>query len=69
MELKVLLVYLIFGVVYSTYRLKKDYRRTYFMLSYTNVKYPAGSMLVRWFGNVIGWLPKMAMEVLKDEGN
>jgi hypothetical protein len=64
MLLKVLLVYLLIGFVYSTYRLKNEYRHSYFMLTYSNVKYPAGSMLFRWIGNVIGWLPKMVMEVL-----
>lgn len=61
---KILLIYLLFGVVYSTYRLKKEAKRTYFMLRYTNVKYPAGSMAVKFVVNIVGWLPMLIGEVM-----
>jgi len=60
--LKILIVYSVFGVVYSSYRFRKEYKRAYWMLNYTNVKRPKLELVKRYSVNIIAWLPKLIME-------
>jgi hypothetical protein len=61
--LKFLVVYLVFGMVYSTNRFRKEYKRAYWMLNYTNVKRPKLELTKRYLANIIAWLPKLIMEM------
>ena len=63
--LKVLSVYLLFGVGYSTYKFNKEYKRAYWMLNYVNVPRPRLVIFGRYLLNVIGWLPKVVLEIIK----
>lgn len=60
--LKFLIVYLVVGLVYSTSRFRKEYKRAYWMLNYTNVKRPKLKLAKMYLVNIIAWLPKLITE-------